>query len=170
MTILYSNNSYNKMIKIKPLAQFPNYLPDIVRLWSETIGKKWSTTPSIEEVELRFKTHLNEDILPLAYIAIDGNKAIGMCCLRIEDGGISRPEFFPWLGGICVEENYRKHGIGKLLIEVVKSKAHEMGFKKLYLWTFEKNIADWYTRNGWIQLPDDMIVDGKKIILMEIKI
>jgi N-acetylglutamate synthase-like GNAT family acetyltransferase len=155
------------MIKIKLLAQFPNYLPDIAKIWVNIIGKAWVPNVSLEQCTENLKTHLNEDILPLSYVAIDDNTSIGMCCLRMDDG-ISRHDLFPWLGSLCVTEAYRKRGIGKLLVTTIKIKAYKMGFKKLYLFTFDQNIADWYAKNGWKQMPDQAFIDSKKVILMEI--
>ena len=155
------------MIKIKLLAEFPNYIPDLAKIWCDTLGKKWSSPPSEAEIQDRFKAHLNTETLPLAYVALDDNKAIGMCCIRMEDGG-TRPDLFPWLGGLCVEESYRKRGIGKLLITTAKIKARRMGFKKLYLFTFDGDIANWYRGNGWTAIADESaIVDGKKVFVME---
>jgi hypothetical protein len=45
-----------------------------------------------------------------------------------------------------------------------------MGFKKLYLLTFDQITADWYASNGWKQMPDEASMDGKKVILMQIEL
>ncbi len=156
------------MIKIKLLAQFPNYLPDLAKLWVDTIGQKYLPNVSLDQYIDRLKEHLNEESLPLTYIAIHDSTPIGMASLRMDDG-LDRYDLFPWLGSLCVAENYRKRGIGKLLIQVIKSRAFKMGFRKLYLSTFDESVAGWYKRNEWIQMPDEAMYDGKKVILMEIE-
>jgi N-acetylglutamate synthase-like GNAT family acetyltransferase len=86
------------------------------------------------------------------------------------DDGIGRHDLFPWLASLCVTEPYRRRGIGKLLVTTTKLKAYKMGFKKLYLLTFDQITADWYASNGWKQMPDEASMDGKKVILMQIEL
>jgi len=154
------------MIKIKYLAQFSAYIPDLSQIWIDTIGKEYFPDTPKEVVQQKLETHLNQDILPLAYVALDDDIAIGMCSLRIDDGS-SRNQLYPWLGSLCVKENYRKRGIGKLLIDVVKSKAYKMGFRKLYLSALDKKTAEWYSKIGWNEVDRD-IIDGKKATIMMI--
>jgi len=155
------------MIKIKYLCEYPNYLPQITQLWHDCIGKKWRPDVPLSEIESRFRQHLNKDALPLTYIALDGEKIVGMCSLRSDDGLQSK--YVPWLGSLCVEEAYRKRGIGKLLVQMTKEKAHKMGFHKLYLFTFEQEIADWYTRDGWKE-EGKCIYKDHPAIIMEIAV
>ena len=137
------------MIKIKYLCEYPNYLPQIAKLWYNCIGKKWSLNTPLSEIESRFREHLNKDSLPLTYIALDGEKVIGTCSLRSDDG---IAKYSPCLGSLCVDQVYRKRGIGKLLARMIKAKAHKMGFQKLYLLTYEQEIANWYSHDGWHEI------------------
>ena len=153
------------MIKIKYLCEYPNHLSKVTQLWCDTIGKKWRPDAIQSNVEARFREHFNKDALPLTYIALDGEEVVGMCSLRSHDG--LKSKYLPWLGSLCVEEAYRKRGIGKLLMKVIKEKAHKMGFQKLYLFTFEQEVADWYAGNGWKKVEDSTYED-KPVIIMEI--
>lgn len=154
------------MIKIKYLCEYPNYLPQIPQLWHDCIGK-WRPDVSLSDIESRFREHLNKDALPLTYIALDGEEIVGMCSLRSDDWLQSK--YMPWLGALCVEENYRKRGIGKLLVQMTKEKAHKMGFHKLYLFTFEQEIADWYANDGWKEV-EKCIYKDLPAIVMEIDV
>lgn len=152
------------MIKIKYLCEYPGHLSKIAQLWYDCIGKKWRPDASLSEVETQFRTHLNKDALPLTYIALDGERVVGMCSLRSDDG--LNNAYFPWLGSLCVDEAYRKRGIGKLLVQMTKEKAHKMGFQKLYLFTFEQEVATWYESDGWQKTEDSRYKDNP-IIIME---
>ena len=155
------------MIKTKYLCEYPGYIPELAQLWHDCIGKKWRPDAIIAEVEIQFRDHLNRDALPLTYIALDGEEVVGMCSLRSYDG--IKSKYLPWLGSLCVDEAYRKRGIGKLLVQMAKEKAHKMGFHKLYLFTFEQEIADWYERDGWTKTEDSTYQD-KPVIVMEIAV
>ena len=153
------------MIKIKYLCEYPNHISKATQLWYNTIGKKWCPDTTLSEVEVKFHEHLNKDALPLTYIALDGEEVVGMCSLRANDG--IKSKYLPWLGSLCIEETYRKRGIGKLLMKVTKEKACSLGFQKLYLFTFEQEIADWYAGNGWKKI-EDSTYQNKPVIIMEI--
>jgi len=48
-----------------------------------------------------------------------------------------------------VDPKYQKRGIGKMLIDVTVNKANELGFRNLYLFTFDLAITDYYQSFGW---------------------
>ena len=154
------------MIKIKYLCEYPQAIPALAQIWYDSIGQKWRPDIALTEVERRFNTHLNKDALPLSYLAFDGEIPIGMSSLRSDDG-LLNSKLFPWLGSLCVKENYRKRGIGKLLVQIIKEKAHKMGFRKIYLFTFEQKVADWYADIGWKEIEKSTFQD-KPVIIMEI--
>ncbi|MGV2431925.1 MAG UNVERIFIED_CONTAM: GNAT family N-acetyltransferase [Rickettsiaceae bacterium] len=156
------------MIKIKPLAEFPTHIPELANIWVETIGKKWLPNVTQDEIQAKLQSHINRDILPMAFIAMDDAKPIGMCALRIDDGA-NKPELMPWLGSLCLSEQYKEKGIGKLLIKVTKSQAFKMGFKKLYLSTFDPDLVTWYEKLGWSKI-DKSQINGVNVEIMCIAI
>ena len=107
----------------------------------------------IEHVQATLKTHLNDQELPITFIALDGDKPIGMCSLRENDG--IRPDTTPWLGSLVVDPSYQNRGVGKMLIDTVKETAVRFGFEKLYLFAFDATIPDYYTRLGWEKIGMD---------------
>ncbi|PCJ64112.1 MAG: hypothetical protein COA58_14090 [Bacteroidetes bacterium] len=56
----------------------------------------------------------------------------------------------PWVALIYTVPNYRKHGIGRLLLEAIEQQAIEMGLKDIYLCTFTAESL--YTKCGWEKL------------------
>jgi GNAT superfamily N-acetyltransferase len=152
------------MIKIQYLCEYNRHIPTLAQIWKDSIGSKWCPDVSLAQCEESLALHLHDDCLPLTYIALDSNKPIGMCSLRSDDG-LRQTKRFPWLGSLCIQDDYRKRGIGKLLIQVTKNKAKQMGFKKLYLFTFEQSVADWYTYLGWVEIEKSTFKDHPIIIM-----
>jgi predicted N-acetyltransferase YhbS len=101
----------------------------------------------------RFSDHLNDQYLPITFIALDDDIPVGMCSLRDNDG--IRPELYPWLGSLVVAPTYQKQGIGKMLINVTVKKSKQLGFEKLYLFAFDPAIPEYYERLGWKKIGID---------------
>ena len=120
------------MIKIDLLKKHPNTIPALANIWHEVLGQIWVPDISVERVITRFADHLNDQALPITFIALDGDLPVGMCSLRENDG--IRPNLTPWLGSLVVDPKYQKQGIGRILIDVTVLKAKELGFEKLYLY------------------------------------
>lgn len=141
------------MIKIDFLKNHPSCIPRLAEIWHEGLGKIWLPDVPVEGVIERFSDHLNNDKLPITFIALYGNKPVGMCSLRENDG--IRPDIKPWLGSLVVDSKYQKQGIGKMLIDAIKNKAEELGFDKLYLFAFDSTIPEYYSRLGWSTIGMD---------------
>ena len=48
-----------------------------------------------------------------------------------------------------IDKAYQKCGIGKMLVERLKQKAIELGFKKLYLFAFDLTLPAYYEQLGF---------------------
>jgi len=59
-----------------------------------------------------------------------------------------RSQFSPWIATIMVLPEYRKNGVGKMLVEVAESLVGSLGCPELYLWTFP-HLVKWYQDQGW---------------------
>ena len=141
------------MIKIDFLKNHPDCIPRLAEIWHEGLGKIWLPDVPVEGVIQRFSDHLNNDKLPITFIALDGNKPVGICSLRENDG--IRPDIRPWLGSLVIDSKYQKQGIGKMSIDTVKNTADELGFDKLYLFAFDSTIPEYYSRLGWSTIGMD---------------
>lgn len=135
------------MFEIDLLKNHPHYIPHLSKIWHELLGKKWVPDVSIERVEMRFGEHLNDEDLPLTWVAIKDDKPIGMCSLRVNDG--IREDLTPWLGSLIVDQNYQKKGVAQQLMETVKVYAKDKGFQYVYLFTFDRTLPEYYKRHGW---------------------
>lgn len=134
------------------LKNHPQSIPTLANIWHEVLGKTWMPEVGIEEIESWYHEWLNHD-MPLAYVALYDDIPVGACSLQLNDG--VRPDLAPWLGDLVVDPSYQKKGIGKMLIDATANKAAELGFSKLYLFTFDPTIPDYYTRLGWKKIDMD---------------
>ena len=154
-------------ISINLLTQCPESIPKLAEIWHEVLGKIWLPEIPMECVLQNLQNHLNNNSLPLTFVASYFNVPIGMGSLRANDG--VRPDLTPWLGSLVIHPNYQKRGIGKLLIETVKEKAYVFGFKKLYLSAFDPKVEDYYVSLGWKKIGMDEF-KGHPVKVMEIEL
>ena len=143
------------MIKIDLLKNHPETIPHLAKMWLELLGQHWVPEVTLAQAEQKFHDHLNEDKLPLAFVALENNKLVGMCCLRVNDG--IREELKPWLGSLIVDQSYQNRGIGQQLMDTVKMQAKHMGYNVLYLQTFDKTLPQYYQRHGWREIGKDIL-------------
>lgn len=134
------------MIKIDFLKNHPCAISALATIWHEVLGKIWMPEVGIEEIKSLYYKELNND-MPLTYIALHDEIPVGSCTLEL-DGGI-RPDLGPWIGDLVVALKYQKQGVGKLLLDTTIKKAKELGFEKLFLFTFDPAIPKYYQRFGW---------------------
>jgi N-acetylglutamate synthase and related acetyltransferases len=125
--------------------------------WNSILGEK---TPQARIKKL--EAHLNRDKLPIAWVAHANGQLLGTAALRVHDLE-DREDLTPWLGGVFVGSQFRRHGIGAALCAVVEEEARSRGIQTLYLFTLDKQA--WYLRLGWTplgpcvwhQLPGDIM-------------
>jgi predicted N-acetyltransferase YhbS len=154
-----------KMIKIDLLKKDPDAIDSLAQIWHQVLGRIWVPDVSTERVKQRFVEHLNEDSIPLTFVALFNDKPVGMCSLRENDG--IRPDLMPWLGSLVVDPDYQKQGIGGRLINATKEKAKQLGFEQLFLFAFDPTIPEYYQKLGWQKIGLDQFKEHP-VTVMEI--
>ena len=132
-------------VQFSYLADHPEYLPQLAQWFFE----QWGSIIPDETLETRiakFKTHMNRDRLPIAWVAHANGQPLGSASLRVHDLD-GREDLSPWLGGVFVRGDCRRQGIGAALCATVEQAARSRGVEKLYLFTHDKQA--WYSRLGW---------------------
>ena len=161
------SNIYLDNIRMDLLQHNPELIPEVAKIAYEGIGKIWVPDMLLEHAVERYKNHLNDSTPPLTIIAFNNKVPVGICSLRVNDG--IRSDLTPWLGSLVVIPEYQRLGIGKMLIDATKQKAHALGFSKLYLFAFDAaKTADYYTKLGWKAIGADIFKDHK-VTVMEIE-
>ncbi len=75
----------------------------------------------------------------------DGNAA--GTCLLVPSEIEPLHDVTPWLAGLYVAPEHRRHGIGQLLVRAIESEARDRGHIKLHLYT--TSAVRFYERLGW---------------------
>lgn len=157
----------NQEYEIKLLIDCQRHIPALATLWYEEISQYWAPNASIEKAKQKLVEHLNQNEMPMAFVALLNDKAVGMACLRETDG--IRPGITPWLGSLVVHPEYRGQKVGEALINTVKDQARNLGHQILYLLAFDPTIPAWYARLGWRHIGDDELF-GHRVTVMSISI
>src|SRR5262249_28690546 len=135
-------------VQISYLIEYPQYIPELTQWlfgeWGPILGEK---TPDARIKKLN--AHLNRDRLPIAWVAHANGQLLGTAALRVHDLE-GREDLTPWLGGLFVGSQFRRHGIGEALCVTVETAARLRGVHILYLFTLDKQA--WYLRQGWTVL------------------
>ena len=100
---------------------------------------------SYEKVRCYFEHSLNcGEKLPQIFIALIDNKPVGMYQISMSDDIDCRPDIYPWLVNVYVDEKYRSNGICSQLMKTVKENAKNIGLKELYLYTEHIGLYEKY--------------------------
>ena len=100
-------------------------------------GEGWSK----EKVEYFLLHSINNDRLPVTYYAHEGDDIKGVYQISMFDLDV-RPDIYPWLINIYVDEKSRGEGICRKLVFHAEKTAREMGYDELFLYTHHKGLYE----------------------------
>ena len=134
------------MLTISQLVDCPQNLPQVA---SWIFGEWGHLTEgvTIEKVAAKLQTHLHPDAIPLTLVASLNQLPVGTASLMFEDMS-SRPDLSPWLASVFVLPEYRKQGIGSMLVRAAEDLSKKLSVQKLYLFTPDQE--QFYARLGWL--------------------
>lgn len=115
---------------------------------------------SYEAVKCYIEHGLQEHRLPQTYGMYLDDSLIGIYQFRLDDLFV-RPDLYPWLANVYIDQRYRHLGYGHKLMESIKVNAKQLNCNELYLYTKHTGL---YERYGWeyvteidTYLPQDRI-------------
>lgn len=101
---------------------------------------------SIDALMQYIKHSMQKQRLPQTYGLFLNHTLIGMYQFRFDDLFV-RPDIYPWLANVYIDERFRGFGYGKELMQSIYFNAkHHLGFHELFLFT--KHIG-FYEKFGW---------------------
>lgn len=144
-------------ITIDYLKHYPQHVSCVAKWMFDTWGH-FHPGDDISITEAYVQKHLNNDSLPITYIALIDDKPVGTASLCETDG--IRPGVMPWLASLFVHPKYRQQGIGEQLIHHITKKATIMGFPNCYLLAFDETIPEYYKRLDWQFIGMDQLYNS----------
>jgi GNAT superfamily N-acetyltransferase len=108
-------------------------------------GKK--TGKTLEQVNYLF-SHMvcTGGRLPQTFVALIDGTAVGMYQLSMTDDLFGRPDIYPWLINVYVDEAFRGRNICRELMLTVPEMAKKAGIEELFLYTSHVGL---YEKFGW---------------------
>ncbi len=132
-------------LELKQLINIDNDILNTITTW---MYNWWGIKDgySFEAVKCFMQHSLQKDRLPKTYGLFLNDTIIGMFQLTYEDLAV-RPDIYPWLANVYIDEKYRKMGYSKNLLEGVKNIAQSsLEFNELFLYTKHVGL---YEKFGW---------------------
>lgn len=128
------------------LADYPHLLP-VVASWIHDQWGRRSPGVSLQSTIERYRPYVQRDALPLTMVALsDEEVPLGTASLCVHGMHI-RKDLTPWLAAVYVAPEHRGLGVGSAVVQATEGVAREMGFRKLYLFTPDRE--HFYARLGW---------------------
>jgi GNAT superfamily N-acetyltransferase len=85
--------------------------------------------------------------------------------LLVENDLETEPDMTPWLSGLYVAREHRRHTIGARLVDAVEDAARAQGHPWLYLYCRAGPLEGYYADLGWRSVKA-IQVDGKPCVIM----
>ncbi len=118
-------------MKIDLLKYHQQHIPTQAS-WFKEESSDYFKDQSLEAVARdHFISRLNEHVLPISFIAYEGDYPVGTVAL-LEESVTTHKHLSPWLGGLHVHPKFRHQGVGARLVQAVVEKALALGFECLY--------------------------------------
>ena len=132
-------------MEIIRLTSSDNEIFEKVVLWNYNWwGKKQGK--SLEDIAYLFKHSICKDRLPQTFVALLDGVPVGMYQLSMTDDLFGRPDIYPWLINVYVDEEYRGRSICRHLMNSVAENAKKAGCDELWLYTSHVGL---YEKFGW---------------------
>lgn len=137
-------------ITVKQIVDYTKEELDTITRW---MFNWWGQEENYEyeEVEAIIKNSFNKNKLPQTYGMYLNDKLIGMYQFSLIDLEV-KPNCYPWLCNVYIDNNYRNKGYSKILLNTVKDNlVNNTNYQELYLYTKEVNL---YEKYGFKYLED----------------
>lgn len=85
--------------------------------------------------------------LPTTIVGTLHGEVVGCVSLEVIDDVDEFPHYTPWISSLVVARDHRNKGIASQLTQNASRLAFEMGYSRIFLWTYEQETM--YQRLGW---------------------
>ena len=129
-------------------------------------GRRHEASGSVNQLIIGFWAQADSTRIPMTYVAMDQDNLLGFASLITHDAD-ARKDFSPCLANVYVSPDSRKQGVGSALVQKAVHQARELGVKKLYLFTPDKE--DFYLSLGW-STEDRINLRDENVAVMSISL
>lgn len=148
-------------VDVRDLADCPDDVPTFAAWLNREWGHHGGLT--LADSEARLRGYLHRDRIPLALAAYVGGQPAGIVILRDHDLA-SRPDLKPWLSSLFVAPEFRRQGVGSVLMRSAEERARRIGLDCLYLFT--RHQVALYQSLGWAIVGEEED-GGRPTVLMQ---
>ena len=145
------------------LGDCPEHIP-LLASWHHAQWSYLSPSTTLAQRIERLREHTGKRCVPTTFVALDDGKPAGSASLVNLDMS-AREELSPWLAAVYVSPEYRRRGIGAVLVNRVVDEARALGIPTLYLYTPDK--MRFYARLGWT-IRETIEYRGQLMTVMQI--
>lgn len=150
-------------MKIISVREQPEYLEKTISFFQS----KWASADSMMVYEDCISSCMGSIApLPQWYLLEKEGYIIGGAGLITNDF-ISRMDLYPWVCALYIEEAFRGHAYGELLLNKAKEDAKKGGFSSLYLCT---DHVDYYEKYGFEYIGEGYHPWGERSRIYESKL
>jgi GNAT superfamily N-acetyltransferase len=138
--------------------------PDLVSQVGEMRWREWGyDEDSLDAWTQVTARESGREHLPVTLVAVDGSgHAIGGVALGNSDDALTERERSgrsPWLLGLVVRSDCRRHGTGRRLVSALEDLARDRGFPTLWVSTGGQAV-EFYRRCGWSDEEELTLAQG----------
>ena len=143
------------------LADHPEFIPTLAQ-WHHREWAYLRPGDSVEARTARLRGSCGHREIPTVIVSFTGGTLLGSAMLVAHDMD-TRMELSPWLAGVFVAPDHRRHGIGAALVHRAVDDATALGVRRLYLYTPGTEL--FYSRLGW-SLVERTRYRGTDVVVM----
>ena len=149
-------------MRIEYLKDHTHVIRELAELHLEYFGL-FNPKMTVESRMDQLHARLGTDSIPLTVVALEKEKVIGSACL-VHNDMKTHPELAPWVASVFVRTEYRRRGVGTVLMNRLDAEAYCLGVHKLYLFTPDMQV--FYSGLGWRSMGTEMY-RGNEVTIME---
>ncbi len=149
-------------ITIKYLSECTECIPVLAQWFFDEWGYL-DSEKSVEQIMEELGTYVDNTTIPLAIVAKIEGEAIGTASIVKHDME-THTHLSPWLAGVYVKGEYRRKGVGSILVKRIIEESIKQGIERLYLFTPDMNR--FYERLGW-KVIEEPVYKSRKVYIMD---
>ena len=141
--------------------------PGLIDILSEYHQREWGHLcpgETLEGRKGRMRIFLKDEFIPTMYVAKKNDNPVGSVAI-VENDMDTKPEITPWMAFVYVFPEYRRKGLGSVLVKHIMDKSREKGIKKMYLFT--ETQENFYLSLGWKSISREKY-HGSNVVIMDV--